>query len=100
MDTYLDERRGVCEVYAFDERGTRYCAVRVDARLPGWQHDLLRRLRDGDYRRADQFLEELYASEERKAKDKEHQRQELVGEMVDAVEGPLASAFGLGKRFH
>lgn len=54
MDTHLgsDGRVGV---YGFDRAGDRYLACLVDARNPGWRYELLSRLRDGDWQRADQF---------------------------------------------
>lgn len=51
MDVYV--RNGVCEVWQFDITGTRWCAVRVSTLEPGWQHEVLRRLRDSDWQRDD-----------------------------------------------
>lgn len=51
MDVYV--RAGICQVWQFDRTGRRWCAVQVPTSEPGWQHTVLRRLRDGDWQNPD-----------------------------------------------
>ena len=59
MDTYLFGEHRRCEVWAFDAHGTRYCAASVNVGVPGWQHQLLRKLRDGDWHRGPTVFDEI-----------------------------------------
>lgn len=53
MDTYLDEEAGLALVYGFDRAGNRYIAASTPVTGAGWRHELLRKLRDGDWQRPD-----------------------------------------------
>lgn len=64
MDVYLWPQ-GRCEVAAFDAHGNRYCAAAVDTRVPGWQHTLLRKLRDGDWQLGPALFEQVQADNAR-----------------------------------
>jgi hypothetical protein len=70
MDVYVNERVGVCEVWGFDARGERYRVVRQEL-CAGWQHDVLRRLRDSDWQRVKPGKQRV--TEEMRARErKEH----------------------------
>lgn len=71
-------REGTVAVYGFDARGERYLAATQDITLPGWRFELLKRLREGDWQRNDQFdrvdaanqkLRDEAAAEAREAKE-------------------------------
>lgn len=49
MDVYVDHRSGEARVMGFDAEGNRYKVAQVRM-LPGWQHALLKKLREGDWR--------------------------------------------------
>lgn len=59
MDVYLFNQHRRCEVWAFDRQGIRYCAASVNVDVPGWQHTLLRKLRDGDWHRGQTVFDEI-----------------------------------------
>gem|GEM_PF-4305794 len=59
MDTYVFNQARRCEVWGFDGYGTRYCAASVQVDRPGWQHTVLRKLRDGDWHRGPTVFDEI-----------------------------------------
>lgn len=50
MDVYENRARHEVRVVDFDITGKRYVAASVSTLFPGWRHELLRKLRDGDWR--------------------------------------------------
>lgn len=59
MDVYVWPEYGTVAVYGFDRGGVRYLAAQESLSNPGWRHDLLRRLRDGDYQRGDDVFADI-----------------------------------------
>jgi hypothetical protein len=91
-------------VYAFDREGTRYLAAATDARLPGWQHDLLRRLRDGDWQTSNAYdrVAALNAELERERESKlEDRKNEVAEKLARATRRDLGHLYsGTTKEFH
>jgi hypothetical protein len=103
MDPYLMPN-GEVHVYGFDAHGERYLAAATDARLPGWQHDLLRRLRDGDWQNgnAHDRVEALNAAVEKEAQYRADQATEAFSEKLAwATRRDIGAHFGgLTKEFY
>ena len=59
MDVYVWPDVGQVAIYGFDRAGERYLAAAESLSNPGWRHDLLRRLRDGDYQRGRDVLADI-----------------------------------------
>ena len=96
MDVYVDRVSGDVVVYGFDRCGERFVAARENARVnPGWRHGLLRRLRDGDWRRgADVLFAELDAENERVRREREHAVDEVAGDGAERLAWALRRDVG------
>jgi hypothetical protein len=103
MDTYLNERTGDVEVWAFDAKGERYCAASVSASAPGWKHTLLTKLRDGDPQRG--AWEKWMADQEKAHAEKEKANWNQLEERADRLAWGLRRVYGhdvdgLSKEFY
>jgi len=67
MDVYLDDRTGEVAVYGFDAHRQRYLVTVIGTWDPGWRHELLRRLRDGDWQNPDAYQRAVDAELRREA---------------------------------
>lgn len=102
MDTYVDDQRGVVQVFGFDGHGIRYMVteVAIDGN-PGWRHEVLARLRDGDYRRGEEFMRRWEKEREAKERDVARQRADLVGAMAEHAEWAIRRDLPeLGRRIY
>ena len=89
MDVYVDNDAAMAYVYGFDIKGLRYRAASISTLGEGWRHDLLAKLRDGDWRdpnsinRADEANRRLDAERDYR---------------LDQVISEVAEKFGWGLR--
>lgn len=103
MDTYMGSD-GYVGVYGFDRSGERYLACRVNARNPGWRHELLTRLREGDWQRGDQF-DRIDAENRRIQAEKDRAFEEFKEESAERLAAALHKDLGhlhagTTKRYH
>lgn len=95
---------GTVAVYAFDARGERYLAAVVDTAVAGWRHELLARLRDGDWQRGDLFdridaaNQKLDAERDRQLSDRKDEVAEKLAAALHRDAGHLYA--GTTKRYH
>lgn len=104
MDTYVSDRHGVAQVWSFDARGTRYCAAQVPLSEPGWQHTLLKKLRDGDWQNPD-TIRDIFAANDANTRRQAAERAERCGAAADHVIYEFRRAVGqhyggLRRRFY
>lgn len=57
MVVLFEPERQVVQALGLDGQGERYVAAEVDPRAEGWQHTLLRKLRDGDWQNENRMAE-------------------------------------------
>lgn len=103
MDTYLVESTGEVEVWAFDAHGQRYRACSVDATRPGWKHELLCKLRDGDPQRTsiDDWVKAQEAKQAAMEKAHAEKRAEVAEKAAWALRKDIGQqATGLSKDFY
>lgn len=95
MDCY--EIDADVEVFGFDAQGNRYMACKVSRVNPGWQRELLDRLRDGDWQR--DAMAALLDEQEKvqavkdKAQDAQHE------EAAEHLAWALRKDFGIKRYF-
>ena len=93
MDVYLDDRRQVAEVWHFDRGGHRYCAAQTTLLEDGWEHTLLRKLRDGDWQNPD-TIPNIVAMQDANERRHAAQRAEWAGARADRVIYEYRKALG------
>jgi hypothetical protein len=81
MDVYA--RGNEVAVYGFDRVGDRYQAAVVSRSNPGWRHELLARLRDGDWRNDGHPLARVIESRQKLEADQDYADQQRLGEKAD-----------------
>jgi hypothetical protein len=86
MDVHIDET-GQVAVYGFDAHRQRYLVTTVGTWDPGWRHDLLKRLRDGDWQNPNAYQRIVDAGVAH-----ETQRDALLAERAGAAAEKLAWA--------
>lgn len=105
-DTYLDPNTGQVAVYTFDGHGNRYCATVLDINRAGegWRHELLRRLRDGDWQRDDvveRRMEELMAPVKAKEAAHREKAEQAAEKLAWALKRDLGHLYsGTTKEYH
>jgi len=98
MDVYLDEQRGVVQVWGWDSLGYQYIAAEVNPfHSQGWRHELLRRLKDGDWQNddlVDKQIAWVEAPQIERAKAFEELKQEKSEHIAWALRKDLGHHFG------
>jgi len=103
MDTYLIDATGEVQVFAFDRSGERYCAASVSAHSPGWKHELLSKLRDGDWQSgaAERWVNERNAEQDALEREHAGQLEERTDRLAWAVRRDVGTHVdGLSKEFY
>lgn len=103
MLVYLDEDTQMCNVVATDARGDRYVAASTSVVDPGWRHDLLCRLRDGDWRRSDVVARQSAKVDAAQAvadMKVEEELDEHAEKLAWALRRDAGHAVGLSKEFY
>lgn len=85
MDVYYWESHRRVEVVALDGHGSQYVAATVSTAFPGWQHDLLRRLRDGDWQNDEPIINKVTDANARRQAAAAAERREQRLEMADRL---------------
>lgn len=97
MDCYLDEQSAQVVVMGFDSAGNRYPAATVSLLDQGWRHQLLTKLRDGDWRtdhgRAQ--VERMIADNQRIEDEKDARSDELSAEVAEKIAWGLRRDVGV-----
>lgn len=81
-DVYVHEGLQVAQVWAFDRGHKRYCAAQVSILEPGWEHTLLRKLRDGDWQNPG-VVKDIFARGNAREAAAAAERSERIGGKAD-----------------
>lgn len=92
VDVYTDDQSQTAAAYGFDRSGHRYlmCVVNIG---PGWQHEMLRRLRDGDWQNDDQY-ERIVRANRQVDEANDYAREQRIGEASEHAAFTLKRLLG------
>jgi len=97
MDVYREGSQ--VKVYGFDLSGQRYVAATVNMVDSDWRRTLLQKLRDGDWQRADTFMDNLVAEREQQEKERQRLEDDLTAEQADILVSDYYRAIGSRRHF-
>lgn len=95
MDAYHWPDRNEVAVYGFDRAGQRYLAAVESLSNPGWRHDLIRRLRDGDWQRGAAVIEDMEKRNAKIQRELDHEWDEFAEEQAEKLAWSLRKDIGV-----
>ena len=97
--TYFNESTNEVEVHLTDLHGHRYVAAATPIIHQGWRHDLLRRLRDGDWQRGAESYERIIRAQHQRDREDAAQMDEMSDELTEKMAWAIRKDLGSKEYF-